>query len=180
MKEIRHFERVQYVGTEIGRTTLSFFRSRIIVCLIVGVLTAVGFTLIGLPFGWLLGLLIGVLNVVPILPLIFGLVPSLIIAYIHFNDFRHPFFVFLIFMIVQLLDGLVLSPLIQGKMVGLHPITTFFILLVGSFFGFLGLLLAIPVAVALKIIFKEFFRERPVGIKYVKSRDVTGTQDNME
>jgi predicted PurR-regulated permease PerM len=152
------------VASEIWTATLTYVRSRIVVCLLVGVLTALGFWWVGVKYWWLWGALVGVTNVVPILPLVFGLLPALIAGYVQFQDLSHPIYLTLVFMAVQILDGFVLSPLIQGKMVGLHPITTFVLLMAGSFFlGFIGLIVAIPIAIALKIIFRNFFQPRSVN-----------------
>ena len=162
---------------EIWRTNLTFVRSRIVVCLLVGLLTGLGYWLVGLPYWWAWAIVIGATNAVPILPLACGLLPSVIQAYLHFGDLAHPFYIALVFMIVQVLDGFVLSPLIQGKMVGLHPVTTLILLTAGSlFFGFFGLILAIPIAIAAKIIFKNFFQPKPVsrfgGMKHIDVEEV--------
>jgi predicted PurR-regulated permease PerM len=166
------------VTGEIWRTNMTFVRSRIIVCLLVGLLTGIGYWLVGLPYWWAWAVVIGATNAVPMLPLICGLLPSVIQGYVHFGDLAHPFYLTLVFMIVQMLDGFVLSPLIQGKMVGLHPVTTLILLTAGSLiFGFFGLILAIPIAIALKIIFREFFKPKTVhrvgGMKHIEVEDVT-------
>ena len=158
-----HSRRARRVSVEIAGMTFTYFWSRLVVCAIVGVLMWLGYWWVGLPWAWAWGIIIGLANTIPMLALVVGLLPSLIHGYLHFGDLLHPIYLTAIFMIVQLLDGFVLSPLIQGKMVGLHPVTTLILLTLGSMiFGFLGLILAIPLAIALKIIFREYFQPRPV------------------
>jgi predicted PurR-regulated permease PerM len=157
-------ERFVFVSKEIGNATMSYVKSRMLICLIVGILTAIGFYLLGLPYGILLGLLIGFLNLFPILPLVFGLLPAMIIGYFADHNIWMSVWVLVVFSITQFLDGFVLSPIIQGKMVGLHPLTTFIVVgLASVVFGFIGLIFAVPVAVAMKILFREFYRPRPVN-----------------
>jgi predicted PurR-regulated permease PerM len=157
-------QRARRVTVQIAGTTMTFFWSRLVVCAIVGVLTGLGYWWVGLPWAWAWGIVIGLTNTVPMLPLVAGLLPSLIHGYVHFGDLSHPIYLSAVFMVVQLLDGFVLSPLIQGKMVGLHPVTTLVLLTAGSlFFSFWGLIFAIPIAIALKIIFREYFKPRTVN-----------------
>jgi predicted PurR-regulated permease PerM len=164
MKELEnHGQRARRVTFEIAGMTWTYLWSRLVVCAIVGVLMWLGYWWVGLPWSWAWGIVIGLANTVPMLALVVGLLPSLIHGYIHFGDLLHPIYLAAVFMVVQLLDGFILSPLIQGKMVGLHPVTTLILLTVGSaIFGFFGLILAIPIAIALKIIFREYFQPRPV------------------
>ncbi len=160
-----------HLASQMGELTVTYFRSRLVLCLVVAIIAAVGFTFTGLPFGWLLGLLVGVLNFVPFLATIIGLPMSLIVTYLHFNDVAHPIYVLVVFAAVQLLETFILAPLIQGKMVGLHPLTTLLLLLIGAHFaGILGLLLAIPLAAGLKILHHELFepKARPGTPRHVK------------
>jgi len=153
----RHRDRVVLVVKQIDQTLASFFRGRLIVCGIVGVATAIGYLIAGVPFALVLGLLVGVLNLVPYLSVIVGLPITLVVCYLAHFDLAHPLYALIAFTVVQLLDNFFLTPVIQGKAVGLHPITMVVVLLIGSeLAGLLGLILAVPAAAVIKILFREF------------------------
>jgi len=159
------------VVSQIDQVAANFFRGRLIICLFIGVSTAVGFAVIGLPFAWLLGIAAGILNLVPYFGPISILVPSLLVAYLHFHDFRHPIYTFTTFTAFQLIDGFILTPVVQGKMIGLHPITTLVVLLIGGeLAGVFGLILAVPAAAAIKILAREFLLPELLDTQPEKNR----------
>lgn len=133
----------------------NFFRGRLIVCLAVAALTGLGWTAVGVPFGLPLGLVAGALNLVPFLSLLV-LPVALLAAYLGAMDAAVPWLtpVLLtmgVYMAVQTLESFLLSPWIEGKSSGLHPLLIVVALLIGAeLAGLLGLLLAIPVASSLK------------------------------
>ena len=125
----------------------AFFRGQILIGLIIGVLLAIAFTAIGVNFGIGLGLLIGALNIIPYLGTIIGLGTVLPIAY--FQPEGGPLLMglaLLSFVLVQMLEGYVLTPRIMGEKTGLHPLT----IIIAIFFwgvaldGLLGMVMAIP------------------------------------
>ncbi len=125
----------------------SFFRGQLLIGLIMGVFLALGFTLIGLKFGLFIGLALGLLNVVPYLGTIVGLLVALPLAFFQVDGGWHLVaLVLLVKLLVQTLEGWVLTPKIMGDRTGLHPVT----IIVAIFFwgtafgGVLGMLLAIP------------------------------------
>jgi predicted PurR-regulated permease PerM len=153
----RHRDRVVLVVKQIDQTLASFFRGRLIVCGIVGVATAIGYLIAGVPFALVLGLLVGVLNLVPYLSVVVGLPITLVVCYLAHFDLAHPLYALIAFTVVQMLDNFFLTPVIQGKAVGLHPITMVVVLLIGSeLAGLLGLILAVPAAAVIKILLREF------------------------
>ena len=150
------------VVTTIDRATADFFRGRLIICAVVGVLTAVGWMFVpNLRYAVPLGILVGVLNLVPLLPLVV-LPPALLFCYLGSAEAGASWFwpamvTIGVFMLVQGLENFVLSPWISGKSLGLHPITTVVALLIGAqFAGLLGMLLSIPLASTLKSLGSEF------------------------
>jgi len=154
---LQYKERILDVTGQINLVTANFFRGRLLICLAVGLLTAIGFQIVGVPLAWPLGLAIGVLNLIPFLAPVVGLPVVLAICYINSHNWQLPMYALSAFIIPQVIDGWLLTPLVQGKSIGLHPITTIVVLMIGSdLAGMLGLLLAIPAAAAIKIIFKEF------------------------
>ncbi|MCX6937044.1 MAG: AI-2E family transporter [Verrucomicrobia bacterium] len=126
---------------------ISFFRGQLIIGLLMGVLLALGFTLIGLKFGLFIGLMLGILNIVPYLGTIIGLSIALPLAFLQpAGGVQLVGLVLLVFIIVQNIEGWYLTPKIMGQRTGLHPVT----IIVAIFFwgtalgGILGMILAIP------------------------------------
>jgi predicted PurR-regulated permease PerM len=126
---------------------VSFFRGQLIIGLIMGALLALGFTVIGLKFGLFIGLMLGVLNIVPYLGTIIGLSIALPLAFLQpGGDLQLVGLVLAVFILVQNIEGWYLTPKIMGKRTGLHPVA----IIVAIFFwgtalgGILGMILAIP------------------------------------
>lgn len=125
------------------------FRAQAEVAAIVGVLFATGFSLVGLPLGILLGLFIGLLNMVPYLQIL-GLVPAIFLAFIHALETGHSFWVVTamtgaVFVVVQIIQDAVLVPKIQGDVTGLSPAMILLSLSIwGKLLGFFGLIIALP------------------------------------
>jgi predicted PurR-regulated permease PerM len=139
--------------TEYDRLLASYMRGQLIAAAAVGVLTWLGFMLLGFPYALLLGVVAGVFNVVPYMGLVASLIPALIIA-IFSNDILWSLGkIGIVFAVVQVLDSAVLGPKIVGESVGLHPVWVILALSVfGFFLGFLGLLIAVPLAVLIKLL----------------------------
>jgi len=152
---------IVHVVATTDRAIAGFFRGRLIVCLLIGLLSALGWSLVGVPYALLLGLLTGLLSLVPFLSLL-ALPPALLLAYAGAVDAGRPWpgpvtLAMVVYVAVQTLDSFVLSPYILGRSSGLHPVTTLAVLLIGGqVAGLLGMLLAIPVASTLKTLAAEF------------------------
>jgi predicted PurR-regulated permease PerM len=146
-------DRVVAFATEYDRLLASYMRGQLIAAAAVGVLTWLGFMLLGFPYALLLGVVAGVFNVVPYMGLVASLIPALIIA-IFSNDILWSLGkIGIVFAVVQVLDSAVLGPKIVGESVGLHPVWVILALSVfGFFLGFLGLLIAVPLAVLIKLL----------------------------
>jgi predicted PurR-regulated permease PerM len=133
-----------------------FLRGQVLAALIVGVLTWIGLLVLGFPYSGLVGAVAGVFNLVPYLGLIVSVVPVLIIALLSGSFLGSLLKAGIVFFIVQLIDSTITGPRIVGGSVGLHPVWVMLALAVGSFFfGFVGLLLAMPAAVLLKLVLRE-------------------------
>ena len=130
-----------------------FMRGQLLVALFVGLATWIGFEIAQFPNAVLLGAVAGVFNLVPYLGLIVSLVPALFIAILTPPIGTSLLKVAIVFFAIQSLDNYVLSPRIIGDRVGLHPVWVMLaILAFGSFFGIVGILLAIPIAVLVKLV----------------------------
>ena len=142
------------IGTELGSTMAAFFRGRLVIALAIGVFTAAGFAIMGLRFGILLGMAIGLASIVPFVNVVF-LVPALLIALFDFQSFWWVAAVFGVYTIGQALDP-ILTPYLLSRGTGLHPVTIIVSIFVwGRLLGATGLLLAIPLSAALKVIGRE-------------------------
>lgn len=152
---------VVHVVCTIDTAVANFFRGRLIVCLAVGVLTGLGWSLVGVPYSLPLGALTALLNLVPFASVL-ALPPALLFAYLGAGEAGAPWLwpVVLtmgVYMAVQAIEAFVLSPAILGRTIGLHPLAIVVALLIGAeLAGLLGVLLAIPVASTLKTLASEF------------------------
>ena len=138
---------VVFLVREFVGIVVSFFRGQILIGLIMGVLLALGFSLVGLRFGLFIGLALGILNIVPYLGTIVGLAVALPLAFFQPDGgWALVGLVLLVKILVQAVEGWVLTPKIMGDRTGLHPVAIIF----GIFFwgtalgGILGMVFAIP------------------------------------
>ena len=151
---------------EINGYLVSFFRGQMLVAAIDGILVGIALTIFGLPYGFLIGIFMAILGVIPYIGNITCLIPACFIAYLHAQD-TAPFglgpwsyvaCVLGIFVTVQQINSLVTAPKIVGDSVGLHPLTVIFSMLFWSLVlgGFVGALLAVPLTAAVKVLFRRF------------------------
>ena len=145
---------VHQLGHEIDLAIAGFVRGQSAVCLLLGSFYAVSLSLVGLNFGLLIGLVAGIITFIPYVGSMTGLVLSLGVAFAQFwPDWSAIGLVFAIFMIGQFIEGNILAPSLVGKRVGLHPVWVIFAMFAfGYLFGFVGLLLAVPMAAAVRVI----------------------------
>ncbi len=161
---------------EINGYLISFFRGQILVSLIDGLLVGISLFFFGLPYALVIGVAMAILGVIPFIGNILCLIPSCLIAYVHFNQeanreslswlLGHNPWIYVvavvaIFLIVQQINSMVTAPKIVGDSVGLHPMTVIFSMLFWSLIlgGFIGALLAVPLTAALKVLFRRFIWE---------------------
>lgn len=129
-----------------------FLRGQVTVMTIVGILSGVGMAIVGVPYAIFVGLMSGLLNIIPYVGLLISLILTLVVALFTANPFATMIKAAIVFAIVQGLEGSVISPKIVGEKVGLHPMIVILSVLVGAqFFGFWGLLLAVPVAAIINV-----------------------------
>ena len=153
-------DQIVHVVATIDAAVANFFRGRLIVCSLIGVLTALGYTFVGVPYSLPLGLLAGALSLIPYMSML-ALPPALFFAYVAATDAGQPWFwpvvlVMGVYMLVQALESFLLSPMIEGKSSGLHPVVIVIAIMIGAqLAGLLGMLLAIPVASTLKTLGAE-------------------------
>jgi len=171
---------LRFLG-EYDRLLGEYLRGQLLVALFVGVATGLGFWIVGFPNSVLLGVIAGVFNIVPYLGLIVSLVPALILAILTPPLWLSLLKVAGVFFAVQSLDSYVLSPNIVGERVGLHPVWVMLAIIgFGTFFGFIGLLIALPLAVLIRLLiergavrFREsvYYRDPEAARRGVENRD---------
>ncbi|MFQ5659757.1 MAG: AI-2E family transporter [Gammaproteobacteria bacterium] len=132
-----------------------FLRGQLSVMLALGIIYFLGLWLAGLEFALLIGLSAGLVSFVPYLGAIVGIGMATALAFIQFHDFIHLFYVALVFGFGQAIEGMVLSPWLVGDRIGLHPVAVIFAVMAGGqLFGFLGILLALPVAAMITVLLR--------------------------
>jgi predicted PurR-regulated permease PerM len=158
----RHREVVRCLGREIDGAITGFLRGQTLVCLILGTFYAVGLFFVGLNFGVLIGLIAGFLTFIPYVGTLTGFLLSVGVALVQYwpdSDWLHIGLTIGVFVVGQFLEGNIISPKLVGDSVGLHPVWLMFALLAfGSLFGFLGLLIAVPVAASIGVLVRFALR----------------------
>lgn len=128
-----------------------FIRGQLLIAAILSILTAAGLWMIGVKYAMLLGIIAGLMDVIPYFGPILSAVPAIIIALI--EKPVNVVWVILLYFLIQQIEGSILSPRIIGSRVGLHPaITIVVVLIAAKFFGLLGMLLAVPIAAIIKVL----------------------------
>ncbi|WP_374371585.1 AI-2E family transporter [Dongia sp.] len=148
-----HAETIREQMRAIDTTMAGFIRGQASVCLVLGAYYAGGLMLVGLPFGLVIGMVAGLLTFIPYVGSLTGFIISMAVALASFDTWHGTAIVAAIFVSGQVMEGNFLTPKLVGDRVGLHPVWIIFALLAGgALFGFVGLLLAVPVAAAIGVL----------------------------
>ena len=161
---------------EIDYTISAYVRGQSGVCLILGLYYVVGLTLVGLRFGLLIGVVAGLISFIPYVGSLTAIVLSLAVALAQFfPEWSSILIVLAVVLLGQFLEGNVLSPFLVGHSVGLHPVWLMFALIAfGYLFGFVGLLLAVPLAAAAGVLIRFAVR------RYLASPLYTGAAPSSQ
>ena len=142
---------LSHLWKEIDRVLIKFIRGHLLIAFLVGLMMAIGLSIIGVPFAILLGIIAGLLDLIPYFGPILGALPAIVIALL--ESPVKALYVLLLMLLVQQIESNILTPKILGESVGLHPLTVIFVVLAGGhLFGLLGLLLAVPVTAVGRIV----------------------------
>ncbi len=160
-----HRDSLRKIAREIDGALAGFIRGQSLVCLFLGLWYGIGLTLVGLDFGFLIGVIAGVLSFVPYVGSLIALVLSIAVSLVQGWPSLKLFFMALGVVVAgQFLEGNVISPKLVGGSVGLHPVWLMFALLAfGQLFGFVGLVIAVPTAAAIGVVMRHL-----IGL-YLKS-----------
>jgi predicted PurR-regulated permease PerM len=131
----------------------AFIRGQLMVMIALGLIYTLGLWAMGLDLAFIIGMGAGLLSIVPYLGAFAGVLAAIIAAAFQFQDWLHIVLVLAVFGVGQSLESMVLTPKLVGDRIGLHPVAVIFAVLAGGqLFGFLGILLALPVASALNVL----------------------------
>lgn len=173
---------VSQLASECNEVVAAFLRGQFLVMLSLGVVYTAGLWLVGLDLALLIGVLAGLASLVPYLGFIVGIGAAALATVFQFNDWLAPLgLVCGVFLLGQLLESMVLTPLLVGDRIGLHPVAVIFAVLAGGqLFGFTGVLLALPIAAVIMVLLRhahhrylasDLYSERRVGDAQERSED---------
>lgn len=157
----RERDRVTRIGQNVGTVLASFFRGRLLVCLLKGLLLALGLSVLQLPHGFLIGIVAGGLALIPFVGPTIGYLLGILFAFQQQLDpdaslWLHLGLVSAVFGLAEFLEGYVLIPKVIGDSLGLHPVAVLVSVFVGgAALGLFGFLIAIPLAATIIILFRE-------------------------
>jgi len=170
-----HIETVTRLAKESDLVLGAFLRGQFSVMLVLGVLYAIGLWAVGLDLGLLIGFIAGLVSFVPYLGPASGIVLGVIAALVQYGDWLHVALVLGVFGVGQVIESYVLTPRLVGDKIGLHPVAVIFAIMAGGqLFGFLGVLLALPVAAVANVLLR-YAHER-----YTHSRLYAGDKPGIE
>jgi predicted PurR-regulated permease PerM len=159
----RHREEASFIAGQVGTAVGSFVRGQMLVSAIVGVASSIGMWVIDLPFWLLVGILAGVLNLIPFAGPIVGGALAAIVALLHGNV-TQAIVAVVIFTAIQQVDNHVITPMVQRARVSLSPLVIVLALVIGgSLAGLVGVLIAVPFTAAVRIVIGHFWRTRVLG-----------------
>lgn len=147
------------LAVECDAVIASFVRGQLLVMFALGFVYSVGLALIGIDFALLIGMVAGLASIVPYLGFAVGITAALVAAFLQSQGWAHLAMVVGVFIVGQLLEGMVLTPLLVGDKIGLHPVAVIFAVLAGAqLFGFVGMLLALPIAAVILVVLRRAYR----------------------
>jgi predicted PurR-regulated permease PerM len=151
----RHAPTIRAILNEIDARLAGFLRGQALVCIFLATFYAVGLTLADLNYGLLVGIMTGVFSFIPYVGAFVGMVTAIAIAAFQFSSPLDVGAVLLVFVLGQFIEGNFVTPKLVGERVGLHPVWMLLAVFAGgALFGFVGVLIAIPVAAALGVLFR--------------------------
>ena len=158
----RFFEPALVLIQGLDRQLGDYLRSRLIQTIILSIIAAIGYWVLGLRFAILIGIIAGLANLIPYIGPFIGAIPAIIIVFLgsRFGFGWSLLAVIILTLMIQIIDNAVITPLLIGKSVELGPVTTIVVVLLGEqFLGLIGLLMAVPIAAMCKLIIEEIWTQ---------------------
>jgi putative permease len=154
----RFFEVTFLATNDILTSIADYLRAKLVEAGLVGLMTGVGLAAVGAPYSIVLGIVAGVTNIVPYLGPVLGAVPGLLV--VAFDPATQGLLlpVAMIYVIANVIDMVLIFPLVVAKLVNLHPLLLIAVVVVGQqYYGLVGMLISIPIASALKVVLQEIY-----------------------
>ena len=169
---LRWQEKTSSMVVEADEVVGAFLRGQFIVMCALGLIYGTGLWLLGLQLALLLGLIAGIASLVPYLGFVVGIVASLFAAYAQFHDWTMMLWVLVVFVVGQAIESMLLTPVLVGDRIGLHPVAVIFALLAGGqLAGFVGVVVALPVAAVITIFARH-------GVDQYLASDIYAREDD--
>jgi predicted PurR-regulated permease PerM len=171
---LRHRETARALAREIDVAISAFLRGQLAICIFLGLYYAIALTVVGLNFGVLIGAVAGLLTFVPYIGSLTGLLVGTSVAIAQFwPDWPWILAVIAIFVAGQFVEGNIIAPKIVGERVGLHPVMVIFAMFAfGYLFGFVGLIVAVPLAAAIAVLFRFGLRQYLASPLYIGEKPI--------
>ncbi len=158
----RFFEVALVLIQGLDRQLGDYLRSRLIQTIILSIIAAIGYWILGLRFAIIIGIIAGLANLIPYIGPFIGAIPAIIVVFLEsrFGLGWSLLAVIVLTLVIQIIDNAIITPLVIGKSVELGPVTTIVVVLLGEqLLGLIGLLLAVPIAAMCKLIIEEVWTE---------------------
>lgn len=156
----RYATQVIALSLECDEMLAAFIRGQLMVMLALATIYTVGLSFIGLELALLLGVIAGIVSFVPYLGLIVGIGLAGVAAFFQFHEWMPVIMVAAVFGFAQIIEGMVLTPRFVGERIGLHPVAVLFAVMAGAqLFGFIGILLALPVAAIVMVLLRHTHKQ---------------------
>lgn len=154
----RFFESFFLVSNDILTAISDYLRAKLVEAFLVGLLTFIGLWIVGAPYALVLAVVAGVTNILPYVGPLIGAAPGLLVAAFDMTGSGLLVPVALVYVVANVIDTVVIFPLIVAKLVNLHPLILIAAVAVGQqYYGLVGMLLSIPITAALKVILQEMY-----------------------
>ena len=155
----RYFESFFLVSTEIFTAISGYIRAKLFEAVLVGLIVSIGITLIHGPFALILGVFAGLTNILPYIGPFLGAIPGILITAFDPTLSHLSFSITTVYLAANVIDATLIFPIVVANLVNLHPLILVVSVAVGQqYYGLIGMLISIPVATALKVIFREVHR----------------------
>jgi predicted PurR-regulated permease PerM len=159
--------------SECDEVLSAFLRGQMLVMALLGAIYSIGLMIVGLELALLIGMLAGLASIVPYLGFIVGITAASIAGVIQYQEIFPLVYIAIVFGIGQAMEGMVLTPLLVGDRIGLHPVAVIFAILAGGqLFGFTGILLALPFAAVIMVFMRHYYRQYIGSDYYRKAKEI--------
>ncbi len=147
------------LASECDEVLGAFLKGQLMVMLALGVIYGLGLWVVGLQFALLIGLLAGLVSIIPYMGFVVGFSTAILVAFFQFDTYTPLLIVVAVFTVGQVLESWVLTPYLVGDRIGLHPVAVIFALMAGGqIMGFVGMLIALPLAAIIMVLLRHLHR----------------------